>query len=101
MARHYLACDLGAESGRLMLGSLDQGCGDGHGGLSLQEIHRFANTPLRQTGPDGTSIHWDIDRLFAELKAGLAKAAALNLPIVSISTDSWGVDYVFLDANGQ
>jgi rhamnulokinase len=89
--RHYLACDLGAESGRLMLGTLADGR------LALEELHRFANTPIR----DGESLRWDLPRLFGELQAGLVKAAARKMPITSISTDSWGVDYVLLDERGD
>jgi rhamnulokinase len=91
MATHHFACDLGAESGRLMLGVLDAGR------LSLEEVHRFPNVPIKVDG----SLCWDIARLFRELKFGLKKAAALKLPIASISTDSWGVDYLLLDAQGQ
>lgn len=91
MTTHYLACDLGAESGRLMLGSLDQGR------LTLEELHRFANTPLQAGG----SLHWNIPQLRQELRHGLQKAAALGRPISSISTDSWGVDYILLDAQGE
>jgi rhamnulokinase len=90
MATHYLACDLGAESGRLMLGSLEGGR------VSLEELHRFPNTPVKVAG----SLCWDIPRLFNELKTGLRKAAARRRPIASISTDSWGVDYVLLDGRG-
>ena len=90
MTTHYLACDLGAESGRLMLGSLCDGR------LELVEVHRFPNVPLRSEG----SLCWDMARLLAELKAGLKKAAALKLPISSISADSWGVDYLLVDGAG-
>lgn len=91
MTTHYLACDLGAESGRLMLGSL---CG---GRLEMEEIHRFPNVPLRSQG----SLCWDMKGLLAEVKVGLKKAAARNLPISSISADSWGVDYLLVDAAGE
>lgn len=91
MMTHYLACDLGAESGRLMLGSL------GDGRLELEEIHRFANIPIKF----GASMRWDIQRLFEELRTGLAKAGARGVPIAGISTDSWGVDYLLLDKNGN
>lgn len=91
MRTHYLACDLGAESGRLMLGTLDEGR------LTLDELHRFANTPIQVEG----SLCWDIARLFAELTAGLNKAATCRLPLASISCDSWGVDYVLFDAEGR
>jgi len=90
MTTRYLACDLGAESGRLMLGALNQGR------LQLEELHRFPNGPVTA----GSSLHWDIPRLFGELQEGLRKAAALQVPIASISTDSWGVDYLLYDQNG-
>lgn len=88
---HYLACDLGAESGRLMLGSLD------NGRLSLEELHRFPNGPVATEH----GLCWDIPRLFAELKTGLKKAAARKLEIASISCDAWGLDYLLLDKNGE
>jgi rhamnulokinase len=90
MARHYLACDLGAESGRLMRGTLARDR------LILEETYRFANTPVESNG----SLHWNIPKLFQELKLGLKMAAALDLPFSSISTDSWGVDYVLCDGDG-
>ena len=90
MPTHYLACDLGADSGRLMLGTLADGQ------LSLEELHRFPNGPVKTSG----ALHWNLDGLFTELKAGLKKAAAKNLPLASISTDSWGVDYVLYDERG-
>lgn len=91
MLTRHLACDLGAESGRLMLGTLDDRQ------LSLREIHRFTTGAT----PSGESLHWDIDRLFGELRTGLRKAGELALPIASISSDSWGVDYLLYDADGN
>jgi rhamnulokinase len=91
MLTHYLACDLGAESGRVMLATLEGKK------ISLEELHRFPNGPVKR---DGT-LHWDIERLFGELVAGLKKASARKLPIASISTDSWGVDYVLYDDDGK
>ena len=90
MPTYYLACDLGADSGRLMLGTLDAGK------VSVEEIHRFPTGATKVSG----ALHWEFDRLLNELKAGLKKAAAKNLPIASISTDSWGVDYVLYDDRG-
>jgi len=90
MTTHYLACDLGAESGRLMLGSLEDGR------LALEELHRFPNGPVKS----GASLHWDIPQLFADLKTGLKAAARRNLPIASISTDSWGLDYMLFAEDG-
>ena len=91
MPTHHLACDLGAESGRLMLGTLEAGQ------ITLTELHRFPNTPLKAAG----SLHWNIPQLFSELKTGLRRAAELRLPLASISTDSWGVDYLLFDPAGE
>ena len=85
--RYYLACDLGAESGRVMLGCLEDGR------ITLEEIHRFANGAVSVLG----SLRWDVLRIFDELKAGLRKAAARGLPVASVSVDSWGVDYVLIN----
>ncbi len=90
-ATYYLAVDLGAESGRVMLGTLEDGR------VSLDEVHRFPNGALTVNG----HLHWDLAHLEKEIFAGLEKAAARNAPIAGISADSWGVDYVLLDASGQ
>ena len=90
MEKHYLACDLGAESGRLIRGSIDGRR------LTLKELHRFPNTPIRAE----SSIHWNLNSLYEGLLDGLKKAAAHRLPFQSISCDSWGVDYLLLDAAG-
>lgn len=90
MATYYLACDLGADSGRLILGTLD----NQH--LSLEEIHRFPNGATEANG----SLQWNIPGLFDAIKEGLKKAAARKLPISSISCDTWGVDYLLFDKNG-
>jgi rhamnulokinase len=73
-----------------MLGTLDSGK------ILLEELHRFPNGPVKTSG----ALHWNIDGLFEELKTGLKKAAARQLPIAGISTDSWGVDYVLYDGRG-
>ncbi len=91
MAMHYIGIDLGAESGRVMLGSLAEGR------LTLEEIHRFANTPLRTGG----LWHWDVPTIWAGIKAGLRLVARRGLPIASVSVDSWGLDCVLLDAHGE
>jgi rhamnulokinase len=62
--------------------------------ITLEELHRFPNDLVKVGG----SLHWDMNALFGELRAGLRKAAARRLPIASISTDSWGVDYLLFDA---
>ena len=88
---HYLACDLGAESGRLMAGHLCDGR------LRLEEIHRFPNQPVQEA----ESLRWDLDALQTAIEVGLHKAAQTGVDYQSISCDSWGVDYVLYDAQGQ
>ncbi len=85
---HYIACDLGAESGRVMLGRLEDGR------LEIEELHRFPSAAVRVFG----TLRWDVLRIFEELKIGLRAVAQRNLPIASLSVDSWGVDYVLLNA---
>ena len=85
---NLLAFDLGAESGRAVLGAYD---GER---LQLTELHRFGNGPVRILD----SLHWDVLRLFSEMKAGLAKAASHGLS--GIGVDTWGVDWALLDAAG-
>lgn len=83
-----LALDFGAESGRAILGQFDGQR------LALTDIHRFANGPVRL--PDG--LHWDVLRLWTEIKTGLSKAARqLNQPLAGIGIDTWGVDFALLD----
>ncbi|MBV9642397.1 MAG: rhamnulokinase [Verrucomicrobia bacterium] len=86
--KHYIACDLGAESGRVMLGRLEDGR------LKLEELHRFPSAAVRVLG----TMRWDVLRIFEELKTGLAAVAQHKLSISSLSVDSWGVDYVLINA---
>ncbi len=88
--RNYLAVDLGAESGRTIIGTLDDDR------LSLSETHRFGNGPVRL--PDG--LHWDVLRLWSEIKAGIGiSSAKFNKNLDSIGLDTWGVDFALLDRN--
>jgi rhamnulokinase len=89
MSADFLAIDLGAESGRAMLGRLHAGV------LSLNEVCRFANEPVRDHG----SLHWDILRLWLEIKRGLDRAS--GSPLESIAVDTWGCDYALLGERGQ
>ncbi|MHB9032284.1 MAG: rhamnulokinase [Anaerolineae bacterium] len=87
-----LAFDLGAESGRAILGTLE------NGKLDLRELYRFANRPVRL--PDG--LHWDLLHLWSEIVNGLNQAAQLpETNIASIGLDTWGVDFALLDGNGS
>ncbi|WP_421550522.1 rhamnulokinase [Kluyvera intermedia] len=91
--RHCVAVDLGASSGRVMLARFDADTRL----LSLREIHRFVNNLHKQVGFDT----WDIDGLEAEIRIGLNKVCEEGILIDSIGIDTWGVDYVLLDKNGQ
>lgn len=90
-SRNYLALDLGAESGRAIIGMIDDGK------LSLSEVHRFNNGPVQL--PDG--IHWDMLRLWTEIKAGIALAVKNGTKLESMGLDTWGVDFALLDKNNS
>ncbi len=88
---HYLACDLGAESGRAMLGTISPE------GLVLEELHRFQNTPVRLP----TGLYWDTLRLFHEIQQGLAVAGReRRLALAGVGIDTWGVDFALLGRDG-
>ena len=86
-----LAIDLGASSGRVM-----QAIYDGRS-LQLSEVHRFKNEPVNLN--DG--LYWNLLHLFGEIKQGIKNASKDSIPIRSISVDTWGVDYAYLDQNGD
>src|SRR5918993_4494975 len=79
----YLALDLGAESGRGLLGRFD---GER---LVLEEVHRFPNGPVRLLD----TLHLDLPRLFDEVKVAIRKAAAANPGLDGVGVDTWGVDF--------
>ena len=85
----YLAFDLGAESGRVMLGTLSGGR------LDLHEVHRFPNIPVRVH----QALYWDTLRLWQEMQHGLTLAA--ESPLDGIGVDTWGVDFGLLGADGS
>ena len=85
-----LAIDLGASSGRGIIGEFD---GEK---LSLREIHRFSNDPVILNG----RMYWDILRIFHEIKQAIAKANAEG-GVDTLGIDTWGVDYALLDQNGR
>jgi rhamnulokinase len=85
------AADLGASSGRVMLARV------GAGQLSLDEVHRFPNVPVRVGG----TLHWDILGLYRDVLDGFrAAATAADGALASVGIDSWGVDYGLLDSSG-
>jgi rhamnulokinase len=87
--KHYLAFDLGAESGRAVLGYLDSGI------LSIKEVHRFLNEPVAYGG----FLHWDVARLWSEMKR--AFAAIPETELQGVGVDTWGVDYALLGEKGE
>lgn len=87
---NYLAIDIGASSGRHILGRLEDGK------IVLEEVYRFDNNQVRQNGHDC----WDIERLVENIKAGI-DAACSKATISSIGIDTWGVDFVLLDEAGN
>jgi rhamnulokinase len=88
---NYLAFDLGASSGRAMLGTLRDGR------LELAEIHRFPNGAKEIDG----ALFWDFEALWGEIKVGLRKAAEQVPDLAGIGVDTWGVDYALLRADGS
>jgi rhamnulokinase len=89
VSAHFLAFDLGAESGRAILGRLSDGL------LDVQELHRFPNDPVRQSG----RLQWDILRLWLEMRRSLERLPVTRLD--SIGVDTWGCDYALLAEDGS
>ena len=88
--KNYLAIDIGASSGRHILGKVVDGK------IVLEEVYRFDNSQVVKNGHDC----WDLDALVASVKAGIDAALAKG-PVDSIGIDTWGVDFVLLDAQGE
>ena len=84
------AVDLGAQSGRVAVGTLEDGR------LTVEEVHRFENSPVEDRGV----LRWDVDRLFDEATDGL-RAAAREAPLTSVAVDAWGVDFGLVDSAGE
>lgn len=91
METYYLAVDIGASSGCHILGHLEDGQ------MVLEEIYRFENGMDKQAG----KLLWDTKRLFAEIVNGMKMCRELNKIPVSMSVDTWAVDYVLLDEQDQ
>ncbi|QAW09598.1 rhamnulokinase [Bacillus subtilis] len=83
----YTAIDIGASSGRIMVGELNEGK------LDIQEIHRFANGFSQRDG----HCFWDIDHLLKQILQGLQKVKTLGYEHCTVGIDTWAVDYVLLD----
>ena len=91
MGTYYLAVDIGASSGRHILGHLE------NGQMVLEEIYRFENGMDKQGG----KLLWDTSRLLTEIVNGMKMCRQLNKIPASMSVDTWAVDYVLLDEQDQ
>lgn len=91
MGKYYLAVDIGASSGRHMLGSLEDGK------LHLEEVYRFPNGMKQVDG----ALCWDVEALFYEIKEGLKKCREIGKIPSFMGIDTWAVDYVLLDGKDQ
>ena len=90
--RYYLAIDIGASSGRHVLGSVNS-----NGVIELEEVHRFDNVQVRRRGHDC----WDIDMIWENILVGLEKCRKAGKIPETIGIDTWGVDFVLVDAQGR
>ena len=89
-SKYFIAFDLGATSGRTILGTLT---GDK---LTLEEVTRFPNQMLQLNG----HFYWNIFSLYENLKKGLTAVAQKKVPVTSIGIDTWGVDFAFVNEEG-
>jgi len=94
---HLAAIDLGASSGRVMLATFSRQESDSAATLTLKEIHRFPNNLVRIDGHD----IWDLDTLEKHILEGLNRLDSSCVHLDGIGIDTWGVDYVLLDEQGQ
>lgn len=91
MENYYLAVDIGASSGRHILGTVKDGT------ISLEEIYRFENGMEKRNG----HLCWDVESLFHEIKMGMKQCAVQGKIPCSMGIDTWAVDFVLLDRDGQ
>jgi rhamnulokinase len=90
-ARGVVAVDLGASSGRVVLGRFDGAR------LALAEVHRFPTPPRPQAG----HLRWDLHGLWSQIRTGLAAAGETAGGVDAVGVDAWGVDYGLLGADGE
>ena len=88
--KYYFAVDLGATSGRTIIGSIEDGR------FCLEEVTRFPNNLIEQGG----HFYWDVYALYFEIIRGLKEVASRGLAITSIGIDTWGVDFVLIGDDG-
>ncbi len=91
MSNFYVACDLNAECGRVLLGTLNQGS------LTVSEVRRFQNVPVT----DRDSLQWDVPRLYQETLDGLQAIGTYEEAVDGVSCDSWAADYLLFDSDSS
>lgn len=91
MPVYYLAVDIGASSGRHILGSIEDGK------IVLEEVYRFQNGMIKKDG----RLCWDHRKLFEHIKNGIKRCKEIGKIPISMGIDTWGVDYVLLDENDE
>jgi rhamnulokinase len=91
MGDYYLAVDIGASSGRHMLGCVE------NGKIRMEEVYRFENGMVKKDG----HLCWDLEKLFQEIARGMAVCREMGKIPVSMGIDTWAVDYVLLDKDGK
>lgn len=89
--KHYLAIDIGASSGRHIVGWEENGA------LQTKEVYRFPNGVVEEDG----HLTWDVRKLFSNIVAGIREVFAIYPQIESLSIDTWGVDYVLLNGDRE
>lgn len=89
--QYYLAIDIGASSGRHVLGWIEDGK------LRLEEVYRFENGLQKRDG----HLIWDTQRLFAEILTGMKRCREVGKIPTSVGVDTWALDYVLLDEDNQ
>ena len=87
MSKKYAAVDLGASSGRVIIGDISSEA------LKLTESHRFDNGPIKSDG----SLYWDVEKLINEIKQGLCSICNSGVKIDGVAIDTWGVDYALVN----
>ena len=87
---NFIAIDLGATSGRVILATLSDGK------LSMEEIHRFPDTIIQMQG----HFYWDLPAIYLSVVEGLRKVAERGVEVASIGIDTWGVDFAFFGGDG-
>ena len=91
MGNYFLAVDIGASSGRHILGSIQDGR------IVIEEVYRFENGMAKKDG----HLQWDVNHLAKEIVAGMCKCKEAGKIPVTMGIDTWGVDYVLLDGEGK